>query len=177
MSDLRPFGSNVTLDGVDLDNETGDGSDYDTFLETVRNYMDADTSRPYYISADPMAGQVSSGDSTSIPSSLFKYIDFLNVQFYNDQANEIGGPDFEDNIKAWDELCSNTSPSPKLVVGVPGGPGAADYSKTADEISSVVSSIKSMGLTNLGGFAVWDAGRAETNTGFAEALKNAVSGS
>lgn len=177
MSDLRPFGTDVTLDGIDLDNETSDGSNYDVFLKALRGYMDGDSSRTYYISADPMAGQVGNGDSTGIPASVFQYIDFLNVQFYNDETNEIGGSGFEDNIKAWDDLCSSTSPSPKLVVGIPGGDGAADYYKTADEIAGVVSDIQGMGLANLGGFSVWDAGRADSNSGFAEALKNAVSGS
>lgn len=177
MSDLRPFGSGVTLDGVDLDNESSDGSNYDTFLSTLRDSMNGDSSRTYYISADPMAGQVGNGDSTGIPASVFKYIDFLNVQFYNDETNEIGGSGFDDNIKAWDDLCSSTSPSPKLVVGMPGGDGAADYYKTADEIPDIVSSIQGMGLANLGGFTVWDAGRAAQNEGFAAALKSAASGS
>lgn len=177
MSDLRPFGSDVTLDGIDLDNEDSDGSNYDTFLSTLRDFMNGDSSRSYYISGTPMASQVGNGDDTGIPASVFQYIDFLNVQFYNDQVNEIGGSGFEDNIKAWDDLCSNTSPSPKLVVGMPGGPDAADYYKTADEIADVVSDIKGMGLANLGGFTIWDAGRADANEGFPEALKNAVSGS
>lgn len=35
MTDLRPFGKDVTLDGVDLDNETGNGTHYDTFMSTL----------------------------------------------------------------------------------------------------------------------------------------------
>lgn len=176
MSDLRPFGSDVTLDGVDLDNETGNGANYDTFLQAVKNYMDGDSSHTYYISADPMAHTVADGESTSIPPSVFQYIDFLNVQFYNDDNNEVGAANFSNSIQAWDSLLSSVSPSPKLVVAMPGGDGSADFSQTADEVTSTVSEVKGYNLANFGGFSVWDAGYAASNTGFSAALKSALSG-
>lgn len=166
----------MTLDGVDLDNETGNGANYDTFLEAVRKYMDGDSSHTYYISADPEAHTVADGDSTSIPQSVFQYIDFMNIQFYNDDNNEVGASNFSNSIKAWDSLLSSISPSPKLVVGMPGGDGAADFSQTADQISSTVSEVQGYGLANFGGFSIWDAGHAASNTGFSAALKSALSG-
>ncbi|KAF3763445.1 family 18 glycoside hydrolase [Cryphonectria parasitica EP155] len=181
MQDLRPFGTDVVLDGVDLDNETGDGSNYDTFLSTLTGYFGSDTSKSYYISADPMCSQVDAGDSTSIPKSVMKYINFMNVQFYNDDSNELGASNFESNIQAWDALFSSVSPSPKLVVAIPGGKGAADTTNSnpvdiqdADQIKSSISTIKGMGLKNLGGVAIWDAGYAANNTGFSAAVKGAL---
>lgn len=69
------------MDGVDLDNETGDGSHYDTFVKAVKDYYSKDTSKSYYISADPMCGQAGkTGTDTSIPQAAMSYIDWMNIQ-------------------------------------------------------------------------------------------------
>lgn len=52
--DLRPFGSDVVLDGVDFDNESGDGSYYSDLVTELRSKTSSDTSKSYYLSADPM---------------------------------------------------------------------------------------------------------------------------
>lgn len=95
---------------------------------------------------------------------------------YNNEASEIGSDGFEDNIKKWDSQLSSVDPSPKLVVGIPGGGDAADKGsiQTADQISKSIASIKGMSLKNLGGVAIWDAGRAAENDGFSDAIKKAL---
>lgn len=128
MTDLRSFGKEVTLNGVDLDNGTGNGTHYDTFMSTLTLYFKTDSSRTYYVSADPEASQVSGGNKTSIPKSVMPYINFLNVQSYNDQVNELGGPGFKKNIQAWDKLLSSVSPNPKLIVAIPRWPRCCRHS-------------------------------------------------
>lgn len=176
MSDLRPFGNDVILDGVDLDNETGDGSYYDDFVAALKNYFDG-ASDSYYISADPVCGAVGDGNNTSIPESIMPSIDFLNIQFYNNDQQEIGATGFEANVKQWDSLLSGISPSPKLVVAIPGGDGAAMDGvaiQNATQISQTIASIKDMNLANFGGVTIWDAGHAMTNDGFPAAVKGAL---
>lgn len=177
MNDLRPFGSDVTLDGVDLDNETGDGSYYEEFVAKLVSYFDDDSSNIYYLSADPVCGSVGDGNKTSIPESIMHQIDFLNIQFYNNDKQEIGSDGFEDNIKQWDTLLSSMDPSPKLFVGVPGGEGAARDGvdiQDATQISQTIAGIKDMDLASFGGMMIWDAGYAMNNTGFPEAVKSAL---
>lgn len=176
MSDLRPFGSDVTLDGVDMDNETGDGSFYEDFVAQLKSYFNG-ASQTYYLSADPVCGAVGDGNNTSIPESIMPSIDFLNIQFYNNDKQEIGADGFENNIKQWDSLLSGVSPSPKLFVGIPGGEGAAQDGvdiQTADQISKTIAGIKDMNLANFGGMMIWDAGYAMNNTGFPAAVKGAL---
>lgn len=176
MTDLRPFGSDVILDGVDLDNESGDGSYYDELVAALRGYFDG-ASQSYYLSADPVCGAVADGNATSIPESIMPYIDFMNIQFYNNDQQEVGSSGFEDNVKQWDSLLSTFSPSPKLIVGIPGGVGAAMAGPdilTASNVTTVVSGIKDLDLANFGGMMVWDAGYAMSNTGFPAALKGAL---
>lgn len=176
---LRPFGE-VILDGLDVDNESGNGDNYDTFLSTLSASIKGHSSRTYYLSAAPEARHVDSGDSTSIPSSTMKYYDWLNVQFYNDETYELGASGFNSSIKAWNTLLEGISPSPKLVVAMPGGTGAAQVPlsapaiQTADEIKVTLAGIKSMDLSQFGGVAIWDAGYAAGNKGFSAAVKAAL---
>lgn len=165
---------------MDVDNESGNGDNYDTFLSTLAASIKGDSSRTYYLSAAPEAGHVGAGDSTSIPKSTMKYYDWLNVQFYNDATNELGAPGFNSTVKAWNTLLDGISPSPKLVVAMPGGKGAAQEPlsapaiQTADQIKTTIAGIKSMGLSHFGGVAIWDAGYAAGNTGFSAAVKAAL---
>lgn len=176
MANLRPFGSDVVLDGVDMDNETGDGSYYDDFAQELRSYF-ASASRKYYLSADPVCGAVGDGNDTSIPASLLPKLDFLNVQFYNDDQQGLGTDGFARNLRQWDRLLSSVKPSPRLFVGIPGGEGATHDEvavQNASEISRTIADVKNMNLLNFGGMMVWDIGYAENNTGFAEAVKGAL---
>lgn len=184
MTDLRPFGSDVIMDGVDMDNESGNGNYYNDFVATLRGYFDSSSKTQYYLSGTPMCNQAAAGDKTSIPQSIMQYIDFLNIQFYNNDQQELGAPEFNSTVKQWDTLLSSISPSPKLLVGIPGGKGAADTGsgspsnppdiQTATQISKTVAGIKGLGLKNFGGIMIWDAGYAMSNDGFAAAVKGAL---
>lgn len=172
--DIRPFGSKVILDGLDLDNESGNGSFYKEFVTEMRSKMDSDSSRKYLMSAEPMCGVVDDPES-SIPDSVLSMLDFVNVQFYNNQDQGIGGKDFETNIKAWAKKFADASPSPKLYLGIPGGEDAAGSNvQSADEIKKTIESVKKMNLTGFGGVGIWDAGFAMADDAFPEAVKSSL---
>lgn len=102
--------------------------------------MDSDSSRKYLMSAEPMCGFVNDAEF-SIPDSVLSVLDFVNIQFYNDEDQGIGGKDFETNIKAWDKHFGavGPGPGPKLYLGVPGGEGAAGSNvQSADEIRKTI---------------------------------------
>lgn len=170
--DLRPFGSNVVLDGVDLDNETGDGSYYVDLVTELRSKMSSDSSKSYYISADPVCSEYTSSDA-SIPDDVLPKLDFVNVQFYNNQQQGIGGSAFETTLQGWGKKLTGVSPSPKLFLGIPGGTGAASTNiQSATEIKSTIQSAKSS--NDFGGVMIWDAGYAMANAGFPNAVKSAL---
>lgn len=171
--DLKPFGS-VKLDGLDLDNESGNGSFYEEFVTELRNLTASDSSKDYFISAEPMCGVFDQPES-SIPDSVLHMLDFVNVQFYNNEAQGIGGSNFESTIKSWAEKLAAVSPSPKLFLGIPGGVGAAGTSvQSADEIKKTIESVKSMDLAGFGGVGIWDAGIAMADEAFPEAVKSSL---
>lgn len=45
-----------------------------------------------------MCDAVGYGNKTSIPEAIMHQMDFLNIQFYNDDKQEIGADGFEANI-------------------------------------------------------------------------------
>lgn len=136
--------------------------------------MSANSTKSYYISADPMCSFYDQSDS-SIPDSILSQLDFLNVQFYNNQDQGIGGSDFTATIQGWAKKFASVTPSPKLFLGVPGGTGAASTNiQTSDQIKSTIQSVKTMNITGFGGVGIWDAGYAMANTGFPDAVKTAL---
>lgn len=174
--DIRPFGSSskVKLDGLDLDNESGNGSFYKEFVTEIRSKMDSDSSKDYFMSAEPMCAFFDDAES-SIPDSVLPMLDFVNVQFYNNEAQGIGGSDFNSAIKAWAKKFAAASPSPQLFLGVPGGEGAASTNiQSADEIKKTITSVKNMNLTGFGGVGIWDAGFAMIDEAFPEAVKSSL---
>lgn len=173
-ADIRPFGSKIILDGLDLDNESGNGSFYKEFVTEMRSKMDSDSSRKYLMSAEPMCAFFDEAES-SIPDSVLPMLDFVNVQFYNNEAQGIGGKDFESTVKSWAKKFADADPSPKLFLGVPGGEGAAGSNiQSADEIKKTIASVKNMNLTGFGGVGVWDAGFAMADEAFPEAVKSSL---
>lgn len=172
--DIRPFGKDVILDGLDLDNESGNGKFYKEFTTEMRSKMDSDSSRQYLMSAEPMCAFFDEPES-SIPDSVLPMLDFVNVQFYNNEAQGIGGKDFDSTIKAWAKKFAEASPSPKLFLGIPGGEGAAGSNiQSADEIKETITSVKNMNLTGFGGVGIWDAGFAMADEAFPDAVKSSL---
>lgn len=178
---LRPFGSDVILDGIDLDNESGNGKYYPDFVKALRSHMGNSTGKSYYISADPMAPEdatYADDASTSIPDSILPYLDWVNVQFYNAGDQSVGGSAFQETMQAWGKKLGAVDPAPKLLLGIPGGPGEAnDGIQTAAEISQTLSTVQGWGVDGFSGVGIWDCGSAMTNSGFLDSIQSSLTGS
>ena len=164
---LRPFGS-VKLDGFDIDNEDHSTAHYDAFFSALRKNLDGDSSKKYFISAAPQCPR----PDASIPLSAMKQIDFIFVQFYNNPSCNVGSSGFIDSLKAWS---SDLGSGPRLFVGAPGcsecaGSGYQD----AQAMASILGSVKSAGISNLGGVSLWDGPMSMANGDFVGAMKKAV---
>lgn len=165
-SNMRPFGS-VKVDGFDIDNEDHSTDHYNTFVSALRAAFVADKSKQYYISAAPQCPR----PDESIPLQAMQSMDFVFVQFYNNEAAkcDIGQPGFVDSLKAWSgDLSGNsTTPGkgPKLFVGAPACPKCAGkgYLEPKD-MGGVIKSAMAANITNFGGVMLWDGAEGKLNT-------------
>lgn len=143
--------------------------------------MGNSTDKSYYISADPMSAEDDTypdDSSTSIPDSLLPYLDWVNVQFYNAGEQSVDGSAFKETMQNWAKKLSAVSPSPKLLLGVPGGEGeASDGIQTAAQISETLSKVQSWNVDGFAGVGIWDCGSAMTNTGFLDSIQSSLGGS
>ncbi|KAG0218411.1 Chitinase 1, partial [Mortierella sp. GBA43] len=121
-SPTRPFG-NATVDGVDLDLERGETSNYSgysAFIEELRAKFAQSPQHPYYITSAP---QCPFPDKSLNPILTTSWMDMVFVQFYNNPSCAPGSPDF--NFKTWNEWATTKSANKdvRIYLGVPGGPG------------------------------------------------------
>lgn len=86
---LRPFGTDVTVDGFDLDNENHSTEHYETFATALRERFTTDDSKTYYLSAAPQCPI----PDESIPLGALQQADFVWVQFYNNPSCNIDSQD------------------------------------------------------------------------------------
>ncbi|KAL9132241.1 MAG: hypothetical protein Q9217_000045 [Psora testacea] len=159
---LRPFGS-VKLDGFDVDNESHSHTKITTFVKALRQELNKDTSKIYYITAAPQCVR----PDESIPLDAMQIMDFVWVQFYNNvQANcNVDQPGFAASFKAWANDLSANGAGPKLYIGAPGCGGelcAGSGYAEPDALPGIVQSVQS--AKNLGGIMLWDGPRAKQNT-------------
>lgn len=166
-SDLRPFGS-VVIDGFDVDNEDHSTTYYNTFVSALRSAYAGDKTKQYYISGAPQCPR----PDASIPLAAMQTMDFVFVQFYNNAMAgcDIGQPGFIDSFKAWSgDLSGNSTVAgkgPKLYIGAPAceecaGKGYLDPAN----MTSVIKSAMTAGISNFGGVMLWDGSEAKNNTG------------
>jgi chitinase len=181
MTAVRPFGPDVVLDGVDLDNESGNGSFYVDFVKELRNLFSKDSSKQYYISSAPQCPAVdpTEDDSTvNIPDDSMAYQDFINVQFYNNQACMIGSDSFADSIKAWSDKLNDISSDVGLMLAVPASNRAATGDNVgvlpADQLQDQINMVQDLNLPNFVGVAVWDATYAALNDNIQHAVRDAL---
>ena len=168
-SDMRPFGE-VKLDGFDVDNEDHSTKYYNTFVKALRSTYSGDKTKQYYISGAPQCPR----PDASIPLTAMQTMDFVFVQFYNNAMAgcDIGQPGFIDSLKAWsNDLSGNSTVAgkgPRLYIGAPAcetcaGKGYLDPAN----MTSVIKSAMTAGISNLGGVMLWDGSEAKNNTGAA----------
>lgn len=171
-AELRPFGSAV-LDGFDIDNEDHSTAFYSTFVSSLRNAMNTDTSKKYYISAAPQCPR----PDASIPLDAMQQMDYVFVQFYNNGDCNIGKSGFAASLKAWSQDLSANGSGPKLFIGAPGCTACAGSGYlSGDEMAGVIGSAKAAGLPNFGGVMLWDGPMAKVNVAGGKDYLSAVKG-
>ena len=171
LSALRPFGTDVTLDGFDIDNEDHSTTYYSTFVTSLRSALNEDRSKTYYISSAPQCPR----PDQSIPLDAMQTMDFVFVQFYNNGLCNVGQAGFLESFRAWSSDLSARLSRTRLFIGVPAcatcaGSGYLD----SNAIGEVIQIAKGAQVKNFGGLVLWDGAEAVTNGNFQDAVRNAL---
>jgi chitinase len=153
----RPF-STAVLDGVDLDIEGGSSTGYSAFVRRMRELMNADKSRRWYITGAPQCifpdaymGPAPGRMLGEVPN-LF---DYLFVQFYN---NSCGGHNPDIMVSTFNQWARV---GPKIMVGLPAALGAGGGFVDRNAVGSLLNRVK--GNPAFGGVMLWDASYDQNN--------------
>jgi chitinase len=150
-SSYRPFDTAV-VDGVDLDIEGGAIAGYSGYVRRLRELMNGDKSRRWYITGAPQCPfpdaylGPAAGRALGDAASLF---DYLFVQFYN---NPCGGfnPDFM--VMAFNQWAKV---GPKILVGLPAAADAGGGFVGRAALPALLARVK--GSPAFAGVMLWDA--------------------
>jgi len=159
--DLRPFGTDIILDGFDIDNENHNTEHYETFAIALREQFDSDNSKTYYVSAAPQCPI----PDESIPIGALQQADFVWVQFYNNPSCNIDSPGFQQSFKAWSDLLASGTQvrGPRLYIGAAGFGGAGSGYVKGSGLGTRVRSARGLYVDNFGGVMLWDGSEAALN--------------
>ncbi|KAL7929963.1 hypothetical protein V8C35DRAFT_314257 [Trichoderma chlorosporum] len=165
---LRPFGS-VKLDGVDLDNETGNPTGYLAMAQRFKSNFAQDTSKKYYLTAAPQCPFPDASEQLNV----CQLTDFLWVQFYNNDDCNVGQSDFNSAVKNWSKNIGNST----LFIGAlaSGADGDQGYISSS-ALLSAYQGVSNLNLPNIGGIMLWEAQLAVKNGNFQQAVKAGISG-
>lgn len=172
----RPFGNAAVLDGVDLHIWNNNAVGYVSFLTTLKQLMNSDTSRSYLIAASPkcvypdyaLNYPISTTDSTprvlTTNPELFDYIIPLGINNPAQCGWGINKAGFWEAFNIWSRQLYAQNPDIKMIVGITSyyNPAYAqategDYIPVAELISSkFVSTLAKNNSVNFGGVALWD---------------------
>ncbi|RUS18372.1 glycoside hydrolase superfamily [Endogone sp. FLAS-F59071] len=164
----RPFGSNVILDGVDLDLEQSTTSGYGAFVNKLKTYFD-NSGRKYWISGAPQCGIPDPDMDTLLKTVWF---DYVNPQFYNNWCYFTGTNFNYATVNpqyglSWVAYAPNfVNPNTKLLLGVPapGGGNGGNYD-VLPNVQSVVPQLAQNYSNLFGGVMFWDCFWAGEATG------------
>ncbi|GFF45654.1 chitinase 2 [Aspergillus udagawae] len=172
----RPFG-NATVDGFDFDFEAT-VSNVAPFANRLRELMDADQSKQYFLTAAPQCPYPDAADKDILNGPVS--IDAVFVQFYN---NWCGLNSFEAgaskqssfDFDVWDNWAKTVSQNKKAQVflGVPANTGAAGSGYVPVEtLKSIIEYSKT--FSSFGGVMMWDVTQAYGNKGFLDGVAQAL---
>lgn len=158
---LRPFGTDVIVDGFDLDNENHSTEHYETFATALRKRFTADDSKTYYLSAAPQCPI----PDESIPLGALQQADFVWVQFYNNPSCNIDAPGFRQSFQAWSDLLGSGTQvrGPRLYIGAAGFEGAGSGYVKGSGLGTRVRTARGLYVENFGGVMLWDGSEAARN--------------
>ncbi|KAK4506350.1 hypothetical protein PRZ48_000080 [Zasmidium cellare] len=165
---LRPFG-NAVLDGFDIDIEEKT-TNLRPFAFELKALMDADQSKPYYLTAAPQCPypDVNLSPLLNDPQGSVPF-DALFVQFYNNPACEVDtftpGASTQSgfNFDTWNNWAETQSSNPnvKVFLGVPAGPTGGQGYESGEALKPVIDYCKK--FSHFGGVSAWDASQAYSN--------------
>jgi len=174
----RPYGG-VIFDGIDLDIESGTPKYWAQFTNKLKNYFNGDHRQSYLLSAAPQCpfsdaqmgpdGKVWNGQPISGSTISAGWLDFVNIQFYNNPGCEVNKGGF--NLGTWSRALTSSvsrNRNMKIAVGIPGSPSAAG-SGYIDPNNLPVGNLKSFG--NMIGVMFWDVQAAQHNNNFENRIK------
>jgi len=176
----RPYG-NVIFDGIDLDIESGAPNYWPTFTK-LKSLYNSDNRQYYFLSAAPQCpfsdaqmgpdGTVWNGNPIHGSTISKGWLDFLNLQFYNNPGCQV--PDSGFNLNTWSQALGSSvsnNRNMKIQVGIPGSPSAAG-SGYVDPSQLPVGRMK--GFNNFSGIMFWDVQAAQSNNNFQGRVKQAL---
>lgn len=142
--------------------------------------MNADASRPYYLTAAPQCPYPDAADNPMLNGTVA--MDAVFVQFYNNYCglqSYTPGTAAQNNFNfaTWDNWATTVSAdrNVKVFLGVPAGPTAAGSGYEAPgTLDPIIEYCKQFG--SFGGVMMWDASQAVANSGFLPAVKSALTG-
>lgn len=135
LNSLRPFGPNIKLDGIDIDNEAPAYSTYiPDLVKALRSQFAQDPSKQYYLSAAPQCPR----PDQSIPMpQIIPELDYVFVQFYNNPScNLNAGNGFLDSLRAWSQDLLTASGSSSTATKVSSTTSGTNGSNGASSSSS-----------------------------------------
>ncbi len=149
---------------LEIDNESDQSTGYMAMTKSFRSKFQKDTSKTYHITAAP---QCPFPDDTDI-ISVYQQLDYVWVQYYNNDKCNIAQPGFNAAVKQWSKAIGNAT----LIIGAlasdaDGDEGYVDHVTFNKSIAQV----RSMNLPNFGGLMLWDAQLAAQNNDYQEKLK------
>ncbi|CAF1196810.1 unnamed protein product [Didymodactylos carnosus] len=188
-NEVRPFGPDVILDGIDLDIEMG-APIYDKFYVTLvkklRSLMKSKINlinksfigRNYLISGAPQCffpdAWLGPNPHTAITNSD---LDYVSVQFYNNGCGiqaffgiqQFGGGTF--NFQQWSETLKRVlvNKKMKLFLGIPASLDAGGGYQNASRIKQIYQNITH--FNNLAGIMMYDAAYAIRNNHFGQQIR------
>jgi chitinase len=157
---LRPFGESVTVDGFDIDNETGDGSYYPEFAAKLRSLTNTQSTKKYFLSAAPACYLPNPG----APAEMLTQMDFVWPQFYGSPSCNIGTANFTTSLASWSSRL-DAGNKPRLFIGGASWVNATSYGGYVPPQQlnqTILSSVASVGTGRFGGVMLWDAAYGHT---------------
>ncbi|KAI0512962.1 glycoside hydrolase superfamily [Xylaria bambusicola] len=168
----RPFGSAV-VDGFDFDFEAST-QNFVPFAQRLRDHMDADSSKAYYLSAAPQCVYPDAAMNDMLNGAIA--FDWINIQFYN---NFCGVVNFANpnawNFNVWDDWAHNTSKNPnvKVLIGVPASQSAGGGYVSASTLDPIIADTKQK-YSSFGGIMAWDMSQLYANSGFLDSVRSSL---
>ncbi|OTB02702.1 glycoside hydrolase family 18 protein [Hypoxylon sp. CI-4A] len=174
----RPFLSAV-VDGFDFDFESTT-QNFVPFATKLRELMDADSSKTYYLSAAPQCPYPDAAMNDMLNGQIA--FDFIMIQFYNNycgvQSYTAGSTTQNNfNFATWDDWAQNTSKNKdvKVFLGVPANTGGGAGYQDASALAPIIDYVKT--FSSFGGVMMWDMSQLFTNTGFLDSVYSSLTGS